>query len=137
MIDRKNKWRMAVKKVGSLSPPRGKYGGLIKFSKLTINRLNGKAIFTRSLGSIGIKKPSSWRNPPNAPPHRNSLRKILKTRMKKFTWSFKSFINLPSWANYVNIRGRSKGCNSPTERILNETVRSYRMETRHYLAEVV
>lgn len=68
-IDRKNKWRMAVRKVGSLSPPNGRYSGLRKFSKLTINRLNGSAIFTRSMGSIGIKKPSSWRNPSNAPPY--------------------------------------------------------------------
>ena len=77
--NRRNKWKMAIKKVGSLSPPHGRYGGLKKFLTLTIltslndlgtiNRLNGRAIFIRSLGSIGIKKPSSWRNPSNAPPY--------------------------------------------------------------------
>lgn len=66
---------MKIKKCGSISPPRivipskGRYGGLKKFAAMTINRLNGVAIFTRSLGSVGRLK-GNWCNYPTGSPNR-------------------------------------------------------------------
>lgn len=81
MIKSVRAWKMKIKKVGNISPPKtysnGRYGGLKKFSKLTIKRLNGIAILTRSLGCIWSYG-KCYRNPPVAPPFRNSLRKILR-----------------------------------------------------------
>jgi len=90
---------MKHRSIGRTSPPKkGSYGGLSKFGRLNVNRLNGINVFLTSLGSIGLGlKPSSWTNPSNAPnrqgtlqenidfwkgqkvhiPFRNSLKKIL------------------------------------------------------------
>ena len=96
---RKRVWKMAVKTVGETSPPKSEnihvwinaskteyignrkrgYGGLRKFGVLPIKQLNCKLVRLTSLGSIGMGNlPSSWRNPPNAPPFRSSLNTILR-----------------------------------------------------------
>ena len=135
-IDRKNKWRMAVKKVGSLSPPRGRYGGLRKFSNLTINRLNGIAILTRSLGCIWSYG-KCYRNPPLAPPYKSVNKFFNKLKDNKQINLTRNIVTMYSTFLRLNLRKWSQGTVSPPERILNETVGSYRVETRHYLAEVV
>ena len=47
-----------------------------------VNTQNNTNVFLTSLGSIGIKKPSSWRNPPNAPPLLSHQRTGKTMRMK-------------------------------------------------------
>lgn len=61
---------MKIKKVGFQSPPKGSYGGLKKFSDMTVNRLNGVAVFTRSLGCVGRLK-GNWCNYPTGSPTSN------------------------------------------------------------------
>lgn len=118
-------WKMSYKSVGSLSPPsNGRYGGLRKFSKLTINRLNGKAIFTRSLGSIGIKKPSSWRNPPNAPPYQTIGKLFNKLKENKQFNTTRNIVTMYSTFLLLNLRKWSQGSGSPPERILYEDQRN-------------
>ena len=63
---------------------RGSYGGLSRYGTTPINRLSGVRILLMCLGSIGLcLYPSSWTNPPMAPPFRNSLRKILRNFSKR------------------------------------------------------
>lgn len=61
----------------------GRYGGLSRFRKAPIKRLNGKSILRLSLGMQTGTTASSWTHPPIAPPFRNSLRKILKNFLKR------------------------------------------------------
>ena len=121
--NRRSKWKMAVKKVGALSPP-------------TINRLNGKAILTRSLGCIWSYG-KCYRNPPIAPPYKSVNKFFNKLKDNKQFNLTRNFAFTLIRACVWNISTRSCGIVSPPERILNETVGSYRVETRHYLAEVV
>jgi hypothetical protein len=87
-INKSNRcWKMAIKKVGALSPPHvkemksfqsGKYGCLSKHARVGLRRLNGRAIIRLSLGMHTGTTASSWTHPPLAPPFRKSLKKILK-----------------------------------------------------------
>lgn len=60
----------------------GSYGGLKKFGLFPMRRLNGRVAL---LASLGCKWSYSkcYRNPPFAPPFRNSLRKILRNFSKR------------------------------------------------------
>ena len=74
---------------------------------------------------------------------RKRTRLLHKANPSKFYINFKTNWT-KAWKKFYNTRAyvwniatRSCGIISPPERIINETVGSYRMETRHYLAEVV
>ena len=85
--NRSKAWSMRIKKVGAVSPPkvtfcgdkRRSYGGLKKFGVLTIKNINGIAVRLTSLGSLGLGLwPSSWANPPVAPPRLGTLQEALE-----------------------------------------------------------
>ena len=69
---------MKIKKCGSISPPRkGYYGGLVKLGSTPFKRVTGRVVLLTSMGCVWSYA-KCYRNPPKAPPYRNSLKKILR-----------------------------------------------------------
>ena len=123
MDTKKRAWKMSYKSVGSLSPPIGKYGGLRKFSNLTINRLNGRAILTRSLGCIWSYG-KCYRNPPLAPPYKYVNKFFNKLKENKQFNLTRNIVIMYSTFLRLNLRKWSQGFVSPPERILYEDQRN-------------
>ena len=112
-------WRMSIKRVGALSPPRGYYGGLVRFAKLTIKRLNGKNIFIRSLGSVGRLK-GQWCNfPTGSPDQINTFFTKLMHNYQFNLWGYT--LSMHSCFLLLNLRKWSVGKVSPPEGNNNES----------------
>ena len=100
---------MKKRSIGRHSPPRSikesKYGGLKRFGINNIKRLNGGNVFLLSLGSIGIKKPSSWRNPPNAPNRQGTLQENIEfwKGQKRFISFLQELIQKINWRSFKNM----------------------------------
>ena len=78
MNKNKRAWSMKIKKCGSASPPKkGYYGGLVKLGSTPFKRLNGRVALLTSISCVWSYA-KCYRNPPVAPPYRNSLKKILR-----------------------------------------------------------
>ena len=144
-INHKSKaWSMRIKKVGAASPPKvafcgrqkRSYGGLSSLGVLPIRNLNSSLILLTSLGSIGLGTwPSSWSNPPLAPPTidrmaiKNST--INTTKIKEMTETIYTMYSLLtnlvlSLAYYsLNRSAWSVGIVSPPRKREYETARSH------------
>ena len=135
-------WSMKIKRVGAASPPKvdfcgrqkGSYGGLSSLGVLPIRNLNSSLVRLSSLGSIGIGTwPSSWSNPPIAPPTidrmaiKNSTINVTKEMTETISTMYTLLTSLVlSLAYYsLNRSAWSVGIVSPPRKREYETARSH------------